>query len=183
MPFQSCSRKKIGNKITESSRLGFLEKSLANNFDLPDVEDNTSKSLNRGGIADLPLFRKILPLCQRSLEPSFLEVMVSFFLLAYASLAATKTLLQQLLACLNFTLDSKDLFVQIRRVMAQPMAATQAAKNHGDEWGLTSYSWEIYTSIPTWNHSQHSLAAAEELNLKISSEASLKWSQRPSQSA
>ena len=34
--------------------------------------------------------------------------MDSFVLLAYASLATSKTLLQQLLACLNFTLDSKD---------------------------------------------------------------------------
>ena len=34
--------------------------------------------------------------------------MDSFVLLAYASLGTSKTLLQQLLACLNFTLDSKD---------------------------------------------------------------------------
>ena len=36
--------------------------------------------------------------------------MDSFVLLAYASLAASRTLLQQLLACLNFTFDSEDLF-------------------------------------------------------------------------
>ena len=42
------------------------------------------------------------------------------------------------------------------------MAAVQAAENHGDEWGLTWYfSWGIYTSVPTWNHLQNSLAAAE----------------------
>ena len=35
--------------------------------------------------------------------------MDSFVLLAYASLAASRTLLQQLPACLNFTLDSEDL--------------------------------------------------------------------------
>ena len=34
--------------------------------------------------------------------------MNSFVLLAYASLAALRTFLQQLIACLNFTLDSKD---------------------------------------------------------------------------
>ena len=34
--------------------------------------------------------------------------MDSFVLLAYASLAASRTLLQQLLACLNYTLDSED---------------------------------------------------------------------------
>ena len=51
-----------------------------------------------------------LAIWQNSQEPSFLEVMDSFVLLAYASLAASRTLLQQLLACLNFTLDSEDLF-------------------------------------------------------------------------
>ena len=35
--------------------------------------------------------------------------MDSFILLVYASLVASRTLLQQLLACLNFTLESKDL--------------------------------------------------------------------------
>ena len=35
--------------------------------------------------------------------------MDSFVLLAYASLAALTTLLQQLLACLNFNLESEDL--------------------------------------------------------------------------
>ena len=35
--------------------------------------------------------------------------MDSFVLLAYASLAASRTLLQWLLACLNFTLESEDL--------------------------------------------------------------------------
>ena len=37
--------------------------------------------------------------------------MNSFFLLAYASLGASRTLLQQLLACLDFTLESEDLLL------------------------------------------------------------------------
>ena len=42
------------------------------------------------------------------------------------------------------------------------MAAAQATKNHGDEWCLSWYlRWGIHTSIPTWTHSQNSLAAAE----------------------
>ena len=40
--------------IPESSRLEFLEKFWGNDFALSDTEDNTSRSLNRGGIADLP---------------------------------------------------------------------------------------------------------------------------------
>ena len=100
---------KTGKEIPESSRLEFKEKFSANNFALSDAEDNTSGLLNRGGIADLPLLRTLLAIRQKSREPSFWEVMDSFVLLAYANLAASRTLLQQFLACLNFTLDSEDL--------------------------------------------------------------------------
>ena len=54
------------------------------------------------------LLRTILAIRQESWEPSFWEVMDSFVLLGYASLAASRTLLQQLLACLDFTLESED---------------------------------------------------------------------------
>ena len=100
---------KTGKKIPESSRLEFLETFSANNFALSDAEDNTSGPLNRGGIADLPLLRTLLAIRQKSREPSFWEVMGSFVLLAYASLAALRTLLQRLLACLDFILAAEDL--------------------------------------------------------------------------
>ena len=100
---------KTGKEITESSRLEFLEKFSGNNFVSSDAAVNTSRPLNRGGIADLPLLRTLLAICQKSREPSFWKVMDSFVLLAYASLAASRTFLQQLIACLNYTLDSKDL--------------------------------------------------------------------------
>ena len=41
--------------------------------------------------------------------------MDSFALVAYASLAISKTLFQQLSACLSFTLDSEDLFCLYKR--------------------------------------------------------------------
>ena len=85
---------KTGKEIPESSRFEFLEKFLANNFALSDAEDNTSGPLNRGGIANLLLLRTLLAICQKSQEPSFWEVMDSFVLVAYASLAASRTLLQ-----------------------------------------------------------------------------------------
>ena len=85
---------KTGKEIPESSRLEFLEKFSANNFALSDVEDNTSGLLNRGGIADLLLLRTLLAIRQKSREPSFWEVMDSFVFLAYASFAASRTLLQ-----------------------------------------------------------------------------------------
>ena len=71
---------KTGKEIPESSRLEFLEKFSANNFALSDAEDNTSGLLNRGGIADLPLLRTLLAICQKLLEPSFWEVMDSCFI-------------------------------------------------------------------------------------------------------
>ena len=72
--------------------------------------------------------------------------MDSFVLLAYASLAASRTLLQQLLACLNFTLESEDfsLWYKRKKWFLWTMAAAQAAENHGDEWGLTWYYDEVY---------------------------------------
>ena len=101
---------KIGKEMLESSRLEFLQKFLVCNFALSDAEDNTSEPLNRGEIADLPLSRALLAIWQKSREQSFWEVMDSFVLLAYTKLAASRTLLLQLLASLNFTLDSEDLF-------------------------------------------------------------------------
>ena len=178
---------KTGEEIPKSSRLEFLEKLLANNFALSDVEDNTSGRLNRGGIVDLPLLRTLLAIRQKSQEPSFWEVIDSFVSLAYVSLAASGILFQRLLACLNYTLHSEDLFCWYKRKkwFLWTMAAAQASENHEDEWSLTWYlRWGIYTSIPTWTHSQNSLAAAEALSLKISSHGtSLKWSRRPSQLA
>ena len=106
---------KTGKEIPESSRFEFFEKFLANNFALSDAEDNTSSPLNRGGIADLPLVRTLLAIRQKSREPSFWKGMDSFVLVAYASLAASRTLLQRLLVSLNFTLDSEDLFCWYKR--------------------------------------------------------------------
>ena len=100
---------KTGREIPESSRLEFLEKFSANYLALSNAEDNTSGPLNRGGIADLSLLRKLLTIRQKSREPSFWQVVGSFVLLAYANLAASRTFSQQLLLYLNFTLDSKDL--------------------------------------------------------------------------
>ena len=71
---------KTGKEIPESSRLEFLEKFSTNNFALSDV--------------NLPLLITLLTIHQESQEPSFLEMMDSFVLLAYGSLVASKTLLQ-----------------------------------------------------------------------------------------
>ena len=103
--------------------------------------------------------------------------MDSFVLLAYARLAASRALLQGLLAFLNFTLEAEDLSFWCKRKkwLLLTMEAAQAAENHGNERGLTWYFlWGIYTSISTWTHSQNSLAAAEAPSLKISSQMTTK---------
>ena len=51
---------KTGKEIPESSRLEFLKEFSANNFAFSDAEDNTLGSLNRGGMADLPLLITLL---------------------------------------------------------------------------------------------------------------------------
>ena len=55
---------KTGKEIPESSRLEFIKKFSANNFDLSDAKDNPSGLLNRGGIADLTLLRTLLAIHQ-----------------------------------------------------------------------------------------------------------------------
>ena len=85
------------------------------NFTLSDTEHSTSGPLNRGGIVDLPLLRALLAINQKSLEPNFWEVRDSLVLVAYASLAASRNLLQQLLTCLNFSFDWEDLFCKYKK--------------------------------------------------------------------
>ena len=69
--FRLVLERKTGKDIPESSRLEFLEKILAHNFPLSDPEDNTLSPLNPGIVADLPLLRKLLAICQKSQEPGF----------------------------------------------------------------------------------------------------------------
>ena len=139
--FRLAPAENTGKEMPEPSLLEFLEKFLAKNFALSDADHNTSVLLNRGGIADLSLLRTVLASCEKSKEPSFWEVIDSFLLLAYASLAASRTLLQWLLPCVNFTFNSEDLLCwhKWKKWFLQTMAVTQAAENHGDEWGLTWY--------------------------------------------
>ena len=107
--FRLVPEGKTGKEIPEPSILEFLEKFSASNFALSDAEDNTCGLLNTRGIADLSFLRTLLAICQKFQEASFWEVIDSFDLLAYTSLAASRTL-SQLLACLNFPLDPEDLF-------------------------------------------------------------------------
>ena len=83
---------KTANEIPQSSILEFLQRFSGNNFTFSDAEDNISKPLNRGGIADLSLLRTLLAIHQMSRD-KFLASTELFVLLAYVSLAASRTLL------------------------------------------------------------------------------------------
>ena len=65
-----------GTEIVELSRL-FLSVNFMRIIFL-HIEDNTSVSLNRRGITDLPLLRILLTVCQKSQESSFWEVIGPF---------------------------------------------------------------------------------------------------------
>ena len=85
--------------------------------------------MNRGSIVDLPCGEHYFTKKAKFLGSD------GIFQLAYAGLAASQTLLQQLLACLNLTLDSEDLlcWYKQRKWFLWTMASAQAPKNHGDE--------------------------------------------------
>ena len=70
-----------------------------------------------------------------------------------------------------------DIWPKIIKRFLCTITAAQAAEKHGDEWDVTLYLWwGTYTSVPTWTHSQNSLAVAEAPSLKISfHRTSLRW--------
>ena len=57
---------KTGKEIPESSRLEFVETFSANSFAESNAEEINAGSLNRGGIADLPLLRTLLAIHHKS---------------------------------------------------------------------------------------------------------------------
>ena len=90
-----------------------MEKFLGNNFARSNAEDNTSGPSNRGGTAG-----GITKVVENTIsnKPKRSERRVSakcwtlLFSLAYASFAASRTLLERSLTCLKFILDSEYLF-------------------------------------------------------------------------
>ena len=90
--------------------------------------------------------------------------------------------------------DLSQICIRFRRIILLVQTKNMISMNYGSStsswkpwrWVMLGLilQWGIYTSIPTWTHSQNSLAAAEELSLKISSHGtSPKWSKRPSKPA
>ena len=99
-----CSFRLVLERIMDVPiiKINILRKAFSNRSALSDAEDNNYGPLNRRGIVDLPMLRTLLAIRLKSQELRFWEVTDSFVLVAYASLTASTTLLQLLLACLNF---------------------------------------------------------------------------------
>ena len=106
---------KTDKETPESSRLDFAEKFSGNYFALSHAEDKTSGPSNREAIADLPLLRTLLAICQKCWQPSFSEVMDFFLLLAYASLAASRIAITSL-SELYFRIRKFTLLIQTKWV-------------------------------------------------------------------
>jgi len=68
MEFEVLSGKS-GGICPESSRVEFLEKRLAKRLALSDEEVRTSGPLKRGGIEDLPQFKILFEIHQKSRKP------------------------------------------------------------------------------------------------------------------
>ena len=97
--------------------------------------------VNRGGIADLLLLRTLLAICQISQQLSFWEGMNSFVLLAYASLAASRILLQWLLTFLNF---------RLRRFIPLVETKEMISMNYGSSTSCWKpWGWVRLNLIPT----------------------------------
>ena len=62
--FKLVLKEKTGKEIPESSKLEFLEKFSANHFPLSDAKVNTSRPFKRVDLADLPLLKTLLRICQ-----------------------------------------------------------------------------------------------------------------------
>ena len=129
--------------MPESSRLEFLKMFPANNFALPDAE-----KIPPGQYFCWAHYWQYAKSPERQFFGS--DGLVCF--ISICKYDSFNNPFSTLLACLNFNLDSENLFkicYKQKKWFLRPMAAALAAENHADEWGLTWYlRWGIYTSIP-----------------------------------
>ena len=167
----------------------FSENFSANSFALSDAEDNTSGPLNRGGIADLPLLRTLLAVCQKSRQnfPKFLECNELFCFISIWMFGSFKNPFASIarLCKLYFRIRRFNLLVQTKKVISMNYASsTNSWKPR--RWvrlDLVFSLRDIYI-ISNLNTLTKFTSSRRSTDLKISShETFLKWSQRASQSA
>ena len=113
------------------------------NFALSDAGEKISRLMNREGIVDLLCY-----VHQKSQEQSSWEVIDWSILLPYASLTASRTLLQLIQACLKFTLDSEECLCKEKKWFLLATVATQAAEKMSAVWPDIYYEGYIHQFQP-----------------------------------
>ena len=103
--------RKTGKEIPKSSRQS-SQKSFQQTTCFIRCRRQQLKAIEQRRSSRFTFYITLLATGKNSQGPSLCKVIKSSVLAAYASLTASRTILQQLLACLNFNqnLDSKDLF-------------------------------------------------------------------------
>ena len=138
--------------------------------------------------------RTLLAIHHKSWEPGFWKVMDSFVLLAYASFSASRTFLQQLLACLNFRIrfilllqTQKVIFINygssksswkpwrwVRLDLIFPMRDIYIISNLNTEFTKSSRSSKFKYNLP-WTISQM-ITKNVPISTRIVISYSIKWS-------
>ena len=92
-----------------------------------NVEDSTPRALNKICITDLPL----LPISNfpRIMWPTFLEVIESFVLLLYTSLASSRNFWYWLIASLSFTLYAKQIPAPLKETIGWNLSFNRITKD------------------------------------------------------
>ena len=149
---------------TRAIKIRALRKVFSNFVSL-DTEDNTNGPLNR---------ENYLYLCWENYCPeshvSAKRWTLLFYLSAYTSLAASRTLLQRLLAYLNLTLNSEDLFCWCKQKidfyelwqqhkLLKSIEVSEVWPDTYDEGYIPEFTLKILLkplTKPTWTNSQNS---------------------------
>ena len=124
------------------------------------------------------MLRILLLVCQKSCETSFFKVIDTCFI-RIRNFESFKNPFATISSLLDFTLDSEDLFCWYKQKwwLIWTMAAGKEDENHWDEWGLTNIHDERYINQFQTGDKFQTVAAADNLSLKISSHGTcLKWS-------
>ena len=147
--------------------------------------------MNRGGKADLPVLRILLAIHKKVLKAKFSKSDELFSFVGICKFGSFKTFLWQLLACLNFTLDSEYPFTWYKKKKISSSSFFLVSTNYASSTrSWNTWSWMKLDLIFTLrdifiNSSLNPLRKFTSSNRSTEFKdilLSLKWSQRLSQS-
>ena len=128
--FRLVIKGETGKKIPESSRLEFLEKYSVKIL-FYQMQKTTPLGCWIEEFSRFTFFENTISNSSKVLRAKFLEKDGLFYLLAYASFTASRTFLQQLLACLNFRITRFILLLQTKKVTSM-------------NYGSNTSSWKLW---------------------------------------